>query len=86
MRLEGTRAWITGRHRAAQMWWTRSRALAEELGVRYEIAMTGIEVARRKGDRGDLDHTERLLTELGATVDFAVSRALKVTGQPTGEQ
>jgi class 3 adenylate cyclase/tetratricopeptide (TPR) repeat protein len=82
MRLEGTRSWMTGRYRAAQMWWTRGRKLAEELGIRYEMAMTVIEMARRMGDRQDLDRAERLLTDLGATADAAVCRALSAAGQP----
>jgi tetratricopeptide (TPR) repeat protein len=80
MRLEGTRAWLTGNRRAAQTWWERSRALAEQLGIPYEIAMSGVEMARRAGEQRYLDRAQCLLEEVGAVPDLVAARALAASG------
>ena len=41
------------------------RALAEELGSRYEEAMTDLEAGRRLGDAAQAARGEALLAELG---------------------
>ena len=46
-RLVGRLAWLRGRRRAAQRWWTRSIREGERLGARPELARTCAEVARR---------------------------------------
>jgi len=85
MRLEGTRAWLEGDRRTAQAWWERSRALAEQLGVRYEIAMSGVEMARRGGDSRYLDRTQRLLGDIGAVPDLVAVQALAASAPRTRE-
>jgi class 3 adenylate cyclase/tetratricopeptide (TPR) repeat protein len=76
MRLEGRRAWLEGDPAAARTWWQRGMALAEELEIPYEIAMSGVDMARLAGDRRDLGRSLELLAEVGALDDVAEARRL----------
>jgi hypothetical protein len=70
----------------AQTWWTRGLLLAEELGVPFEIAMIGLEMARRSGETRYLDRAEQLLARIGATVDVAADRCSTVATRATSGQ
>ena len=75
-RLRGTYEWLRDRPAAAQKWWRRSLALAEEMGQRYDLAITYLEMGQRLGDRVHLERAEAILGEIGAEWDFAQVRKL----------
>jgi class 3 adenylate cyclase/tetratricopeptide (TPR) repeat protein len=76
MRLEGRRAWLAGDPAAARTSWQRGMALAEALEIPYEIAMTGVDMARLASDRRHLGRSLELLAEIGAMDDLANARRL----------
>jgi len=76
MRLEGRRAWFEGHPAAARTWWQRGMALAEELEVPYEIAMSGVDMARLANEKQHLGRSVDLLAVMGATDDLATARRL----------
>jgi hypothetical protein len=75
-RLEARRAWLDGDPAAARTWWQRGMALAEELEIPYEIAMSGVDMARLASDQRHLSRSLELLAETGAVDDLAVARRL----------
>ena len=78
MMLRGRYDWLRGKHKAAEKWWLRSLALAEKMGVRYDLARTLLEMGQRLGDRAYLERAEALFTEIGAQWDLVrVQEALK---------
>jgi tetratricopeptide (TPR) repeat protein len=70
-RLQGRYEWLTGEQAAAQQWWSRSLAIAEELGARYELGMTYMEIGQRMGLRKDLQRAQATFTEIGDGIDLA---------------
>jgi tetratricopeptide (TPR) repeat protein len=76
MMLRGTCEWVRGRHRAAEGWWERSRALAEEKGVRYDLARTLTEMGRREGNADHLERAQSLFAEMGAAWDVSKARTI----------
>jgi tetratricopeptide (TPR) repeat protein len=81
MRLQGTHEWLSGKPAAAQKWWQRSLALAEEMGQRYDLGVTHLEMGQRLGERAHLEHAEAILAEIGAEWDLARAReALRGAG------
>ena len=75
-RLQGVYDWCTGRQSLARKRWERSIALAEEMGMRYELAMTHLEMGRRLKDLEHLRRAEAIFTEIGAEWDLAETRRL----------
>ena len=82
-RLQGTYDWLTGREASAQKQWQRSLALAEEMGMRYDLAMTHLEMGRRLNDHEHLQKAEAILAEIGAEWDLEQTRSLL---QPLAER
>jgi hypothetical protein len=76
LRSQGTYEWLMRRPRPATKAWRRSTVVAEELGARYEVGMTCLEMGRRTGERPVLERAEAVLAEIGATPDLADSRRL----------
>jgi tetratricopeptide (TPR) repeat protein len=76
MRLEGRRAWFDGHPGVARTWWRRGMALAEELEIPYEIAMSGVDMARLGNERQHLGRSVDLLAEMGAADEVAAARRL----------
>ena len=74
MRLRGTYEWLRGKPAAAQKWWQRSLALAEEMGQRYDLGMTHLEMGQRLAERAHLERAEAILAEIGAEWDLARAR------------
>jgi hypothetical protein len=74
MRLRGRYEWLRGKPAAARRWWQRSLALAEELGQRYDLGLTHLEMGRRMGERTHLERAKAILSELGAEWDLAQAR------------
>lgn len=83
MRLQGTYEWLKGKPGVAQNWWQRSLALAEEMGQRYDLGMTYLEMGQRLKERIHLERAEAILVDIGAKWDLARAqealRDLKVT-------
>lgn len=75
-RLQGTYEWARGRRGRAQKLWMRSLAVGEELGARYDVGVTDLEMGRRLETREHLERAEALFTELGAEWDLAKARQL----------
>jgi tetratricopeptide (TPR) repeat protein len=73
-RVRGTYEWLKGRSGAARRWWLRSLSIAKELGAPFEVGTTHLEIGRRLRDRIHLRHAEAIFTELGATLDLAMTR------------
>jgi tetratricopeptide (TPR) repeat protein len=79
MRLQGTYDCLIGKPAAAQKWWQRSLALAEEMGQRYDLGVTHLEMGQRLGERAHLEHAEAILAEIGAEWDLTrVREAMQV--------
>jgi len=73
-RLQGAYDWLTGRRASAQKNWQRSLVLAEEMGMRYDLAMTHLEMGRRLNDREHLQKAEAIFAEIGAEWDVEQAR------------
>ncbi len=73
MRLKGTSEWLRGKPAAAK-WWQRSLALAKEMGQRYDLGMTHLEMGQRLGERAHLERAEAIFAEIGAEWDLARAR------------
>jgi hypothetical protein len=71
MMLRGRLEWLRGRRSLAEKWWQRSRALAEETGVPYELARTFFEIGLRTRNREQLESAEKLFLEMEAQWDLA---------------
>ena len=76
IRLQGTYEWLRRKPAAARKWWQRSLALAEELGQRYDVGMTLLEMGQRLGERAHLERAEAILAEIDAERDLARAREL----------
>ena len=50
--------------------------MAEQMGMRYDLAMTHLEMGRRLNDREHLDKAEAIFAEIGAKWDLAETRRL----------
>ena len=74
--LQGTYEWLRGRPRRAEKWWRKSLDHAEQLGCRYEGALTALEMGRRLGDREQLEHAEAEFADMGAQFRLAQTREL----------
>jgi tetratricopeptide (TPR) repeat protein len=78
MVLQGRYEWLRGKPAAAQRWWRRSLALAEEMGQPYDLGMTHLEMGQRLGEHDHLKRAEAIFAEIGAERDLAQAReALK---------
>ena len=75
-RLQGTCQWLRGRTRRAQTCWTKSLQAAEQLGCRYQGALTTLEMGHRLGDRGHLEHAGAEFAAMGAGFWLAQTREL----------
>jgi len=69
LRLTGTWLWLTGRAEAARRRWRESLNVAENLGARWDLGLTHLEVGRRTGDQDELKRGDSILAEIGATVE-----------------
>ena len=63
-RVRGSVEWLRGKEVAARASWDRSLRVAEDLGARYEVAMTHIEIGRRLCDREELQRGGDILAEV----------------------
>jgi class 3 adenylate cyclase/tetratricopeptide (TPR) repeat protein len=75
-RLQGVYHWLRGRPTKAQAWWRKSLATAERLGMRYEGALTELEMGRRLDDRALLEKAAATFADTGAQFDVAQAREL----------
>jgi len=78
-RLQGTLEWLDGHPDRARTWWQRSLHGAEEVGARYDMAMTNLEIGRRTGVVERLDRAEALFAELGSSFDIEQTRLARAT-------
>jgi len=70
LRAQGTYEWVRGKPAKAQKWWLRSLAVAEELGARYDLGMTHLEMGKRMGTQVNLEQAEAIFAEIGAAADL----------------
>lgn len=75
-RLQGVYDWLNGKQAAAQKHWQHSISLAEEMGMRYELAMTHLEMGMRLNDHDHLKQAEATFADIGADFDLAEARRL----------
>ena len=76
--LRGRYDWLRGKHKAAEKWWQHSLALAENMGVRYDLGRTLLEIGERLGERAYIERAEAIFTKCGAQWDLAKAQeALK---------
>jgi class 3 adenylate cyclase/tetratricopeptide (TPR) repeat protein len=73
-RLKGTCEWLREKSAPAQKWWQRSLKTAEEMGMRYDLGMTHLEMGRRLKDRAHLEQAEAIFAEIGAEWDLAETK------------
>jgi len=76
LRLQGVYDWLTGKQASAQKHWQRSLALAEEMGMRYDLATTHLEMGKRLNDHNHLTQAETIFADIGAEFDLAETRKL----------
>jgi class 3 adenylate cyclase/tetratricopeptide (TPR) repeat protein len=76
MRLKGVCDWLTDKQASAQKHWRRSLTLAEEMGMRYDLAMTHLEMGKRLKDQDHLKQAEAIFADIGAEFDLAETRRL----------
>jgi tetratricopeptide (TPR) repeat protein len=74
MMLQGKYEWIRGKPPSAQEWWEKSIKAGEEMGMRYDLGMTHLEMGRRLNDREQLKQAEAIFAEIGAEFDLAQTR------------
>jgi tetratricopeptide (TPR) repeat protein len=70
MMLRGIYQWTRGKRSSGENWWKRSLRLAKDMGERYHLAMTHLEIGKRLSDRIHLKQAEEILTETGADWDL----------------
>ena len=75
-RNQGTHEWLKGRQASARKWWLRSLAAAEEREMRYEAALTHLEMGKRLSDHEHLKQAEAIFAEIGAEFDLGETRRL----------
>jgi tetratricopeptide (TPR) repeat protein len=80
-RLQGVYDWLRGKQASAQKHWQRSLAFAEEMGMRYDLGMTHLEIGRRLNDREHLRQAEAVFAEIGAEFDLTETRKLLAEGK-----
>jgi class 3 adenylate cyclase/tetratricopeptide (TPR) repeat protein len=73
---QGTCEWLNDRPASAKKWWMQSLRIAEEIGMRYRLGMTHLEMGRRLQDRSHLEQAEKIFIEIGAEFDLAETRKL----------
>lgn len=73
---QGTCEWLNDRPAPANKWWKQSLRIAEEIGMRYRLGMTHLEMGRRLQDRSHLEKAEKIFIEIGAEFDLAETRML----------
>jgi hypothetical protein len=76
MRHSGTYEWLNGKPSAARKWWLKSLRHAKEMGARYDLGMTHLEMGKRLNDREHLKQAEAIFAEIGADFDLAEARRL----------
>jgi hypothetical protein len=74
MRLRETYEWIRGKPLSAREWWEKSIKAADEMGARYDLAMTYLEMGKRLNDRDHLHQAEAIFADAGAESDPAETR------------
>jgi tetratricopeptide (TPR) repeat protein len=82
MRLRGTYEWLIGKPSLSEEWWQQSLKVADEMGIRYELGMTHLEMGQRLKDRGHLEQAEKIFAEIGAEFDLAQARSALGRLQP----
>jgi tetratricopeptide (TPR) repeat protein len=80
IRLQGNYQWLRRRPSFAKKCWERSLGLAEEMGMRYELGMTHLEMGKRLKDRRHLEQAEKIFSEIGAEFDLQEARKLLKVG------
>ncbi len=75
-RLQGTYEWLIGHPSKAEKWWRKSLEHAEELGCRYEGALTMLEWGKQTGDREQLEQAESEFEAMGSKFFLAQARRL----------
>jgi tetratricopeptide (TPR) repeat protein len=63
-RLQGTYQWLATREKAAIDMWKRSLGCAEELGARYELGLTYLEMGKRQDDSDRLEQAEDMFDQI----------------------
>jgi hypothetical protein len=80
MRLQGRYEWLIGRPSFGEEWWQKSLKVPEEMGMRYELGMTHLEMGQRLKDRNHLEKAEAIFAEIGGEFDLAQTRKLLEAG------
>jgi class 3 adenylate cyclase/tetratricopeptide (TPR) repeat protein len=71
---QGTCEWLNERPASAKKWWQQSLSIANEIGMRYRLGITHLEMGRRLQDRNHLEQAETIFVEIGAEFDLAETR------------
>lgn len=76
MRLQGTYEWLSGKPTAAQKWWQKSLAEAEQMGLKYDIGIIHLEMGQRLDESAHLEQAETIFAEVGAELNLAKTKEL----------
>jgi tetratricopeptide (TPR) repeat protein len=79
MMLQGRYAWLRGKPATAKKWWQRSLTLAGEMGQRYDLGLTHLEMGQRLGERAHLERAEAIFAEIGA--EWELARVREASGE-----
>ncbi len=74
-RMRGRYEWLRGRRSSADTWWGRSVAAAEQLGARYDLGLTCLEIGKRTKERQYLERAEAIFAQIGAKLDLAEAQS-----------
>lgn len=64
LRIRGAVEWLSSNEAGARASWDRRLSVAQELGARYDVAMTRMECGRRLSDRDDLQRGGEIVAEV----------------------
>ena len=70
LRLKGRHEWLRGKPSAARKYWQQSLSISEELGTRFDLGMTLLEMGCRLGDKDQVERAKAIFTEIGAKVEM----------------
>ena len=76
LRLQGQYEWLKGKPQPAQRHWQESLEVAAEMGARYEVGMTHLEMGRYLRARVHLEQARDIFAALEAKWDWAQAQSL----------
>jgi hypothetical protein len=80
----GRYEWLKGKPAAAEKWWRRSLALAEDMNVPFHVARTHLEMGQRLDDVMHLERAVSIFAEIDSQWELAKAREKLAEIESTG--